>query len=301
MKSKKQTAAYVAIRTLFSCLGIFPLHIGRKLGAALGNVFFLCDSKHRNIALDNLAAAFRPEKTLRQTRVLARKIFQNLGQIVFEIAWSLRLKKKDFEKYFLINGLSYLRSAFDKGKGVLILTAHIGNWELLTIVAAMTGYPKSIVVRPLDFGPLEKFFAGLRTRFGGRLIPKKNSLRMVLRSLEQDEMVGLLMDQNVDWYDGVFVDFFGRLACTNKGLALLALKTGAPVVPLFVVRENSYFRAEFGREVPLIQTGDKTRDVEANTQQYTKIIESFICRYPDQWLWVHQRWKTRPYHEWPRG
>jgi KDO2-lipid IV(A) lauroyltransferase len=108
------------------------------------------------------------------------------------------------------------------------------------------------------------------------------------------------MDQNVDWYDGVFVDFFGHRACTNKGLARLALKTEAPVLPVFIVREGSLYRAEIGPEVPLIKTGDKTKDVEANTQQYNDVIEAFVRRYPDQWFWVHQRWKTRPYKPWPK-
>jgi len=291
---------YRAIVTLFMLLGIFPLDVGRRLGALLGHLIFVCDSKHRNIALQNLSHAFGREQGQREIRELGKRVFQNLGQILFEICWSLRLKKKDFHKYFSIRGLSNLKNAYEKAKGVLVLTGHMGNWELLTIIAAMTGYPLSIVVRPLDFRPLNEFFIKFRTRFGGRLIPKKHSMRMVLRSLRKGEMVALLMDQNVDWYDGVFVDFFGRLACTNKGLALLALHTGAPVVPVFLVRDKACFKAEFGPELPLIQTGDKTKDVEINTAQYNKVIESFIRRYPDQWFWVHQRWKTRPYHSWPR-
>jgi len=110
----------------------------------------------------------------------------------------------------------------------------------------------------------------------------------------------MLMDQNVDGYEGVFVDFFCRKAFTNKGLALLARKTEAPVVPVFLIRKESGFIVEIGKEVPLIKTDDKTKDIEANTQQYNKIIEDIIRRYPDQWLWVHQRWKTRPHQPWPK-
>jgi KDO2-lipid IV(A) lauroyltransferase len=125
-------------------------------------------------------------------------------------------------------------------------------------------------------------------------------MRKVLGILKQGEVIVMLMDQNVDWYEGVFVDFFGRRACTNKGLALLARKTEAPVVPVFLIRKESGFIVEIGQEVPLIKTGDKTKDIEANTQQYNKIIEDIIRRYPDQWFWVHQRWKTRPYQPWPK-
>jgi KDO2-lipid IV(A) lauroyltransferase len=113
-------------------------------------------------------------------------------------------------------------------------------------------------------------------------------------------MVALLMDQNVDWYEGVFVDFMGHRACTNKGLALLALKTGAPVVPCFMIREKKGFRAEFGPEISTLKTGDRQKDIEVNTREYNKIIENVIHRYPDQWFWIHQRWKTKPYQPWPR-
>jgi KDO2-lipid IV(A) lauroyltransferase len=260
----------------------------------------LVDKKHRNIVYRNLSNAFGDEKTCEEIRLLARQVFENLGKLLFEIGWALRLEQRQFDRYFRIVGLSNLQAAFRRDKGVLALTAHVGNWELLTNVAAMTGYPLSIVVRPLDFGPLEAFFTAFRTRFGGHLIPTKYSMRAVLKSLQRRHMVAMLMDQNVDWYDGVFVDFFGRLACTNKGMALLALKTGAPVVPVFLVRDKLGFRADFGPEIPLVKTGDKTKDIEMNTQQYNDVIETFIRRHPDQWFWVHQRWKTRPYKPWPR-
>ena len=298
--SKLQETVHKVISTLFKILGLVPRKWALILGDCMGHIIFLADKKHREIALNNLAHAFGHEKKPHEIRLLAKQVFKNLVQVLFEIGWSLRLNRKDFSKHFHIERLSRLRAAYEKGKGVLLLGAHLGSWELQTIVVAMAGHPTSIVVRPLDFGPLEEFFRKLRTRFGSKLIPKQHSMRMVLRSLEKRHVVGLMMDQNVDWYEGVFVEFFGRAACTNKGLALLALKSGAPVVPLFLVRDKMGFKAEFGPELPLVQTGDKIKDVEANTQQYTKVIESFIRRYPDQWFWLHQRWKTRPYQPWPR-
>jgi KDO2-lipid IV(A) lauroyltransferase len=181
-----------------------------------------------------------------------------------------------------------------------VLTGHFGNWELLSVIGAMLSYPLSVLYRPLDFKPLDRFFVKLRTRFEGKLIPLKRSMFAILKSLGRGEMVVLLMDQNVDWYEGVFVDFMGHRACTNKGLALIALKTKAPVIPAFLVREKEGFTAKFLPEIPLTISGDKTRDVEDNTQQYNQVIESFLRRYPDQWFWLHQRWKTRPYQPWPR-
>jgi len=290
-----------AIRALFRCLGRIPRKTAKRIGAFMGRLLFLLDKKHRRITLENLSRAFGRDKGPEAWGGLGRRVFENLGQILFEIGWATGLAKKDFNKHFEIRGLENLKKAFEKNRGVLILTAHVGNWELLTNIAAMTGFPLSIVVRPLDFGPLELFFRDFRTQFGAELIPTKNSMRMILRGLAKKHMVALLLDQNVDWYDGVFVSFFGRPACTNRGLALLAMKTGAPVVPVFLVRGKSGFFAEFGPEVPVIKTGDKTADVESNTQTYNDIIEAFVRRYPEQWFWVHQRWKTRPYHPWPAG
>ncbi len=288
------------ITVFFRLLGLIPRKWAAMLGNLVGQSVFLVDKKHREIALNNLAHAFGQSKKPHEIRLLAKQVFKNLAQVLFEIGWSLRLEREDFSEHFHVEGLPGLRAAYEKGRGVLVLSAHVGNWELQAIVGAMIGYPASIVVRPLDFRPLEAFFGKLRSRFGCELIPKQQSMRMVLRSLEKGRTVALLMDQNVAWYEGVFVEFFGRLACTNKGLALLALKTGAPVVPLFLVRDHTGFKAEFGPELPLVQTGDKIRDVEANTQQYTKVIESIVRRYPDQWFWLHQRWKTRPHQPWPR-
>jgi KDO2-lipid IV(A) lauroyltransferase len=178
----------------------------------------------------------------------------------------------------------------------------LGVWELLPLLSTMElkGWPANIVYRPLDYAPLEEFIVRHRTQFGAKLIKKSNALGEILKCLKRGELVALLMDQNVGWRKGVFAEFFGHRACTNKGLALLALKTRAPVVPLFLVREKSSYSVHIGEALPLITTGDRTKDLEANTQQYNTVIESFVRRFPDQWLWVHQRWKTRPYKPWPR-
>ena len=294
-----QEITYKVIVGLLKVLGLIPRKTAFKLGNFIGQILFLADRKHRKIALNNLTRSFGHEKSSYEIKILVRRIFKNLGQIIFEIGWSLRLERKDFQKYFNIQGLSNYRNAYKKGKGVLLLTAHMGNWELLSIIMAMAGYPVSVLYRPLDFFLLDRLFAMIRGRFGAELIPSAQSMRKILRSLKHGKVVGMLMDQNVDWYEGVFVDFFGHRTCTNKGMALLARRTESPVVPVFLVREKSGFRAEFGSEIPLIKTEDIRKDVEANTQQYNRVIESVIRQYPDQWFWVHQRWKTKPYCQWP--
>jgi len=291
---------YNAAEILFRFIGLVPRKSAVRIARFLGKVLFLVDRKHRKIALGNLMYAFGHQKSTYEIRFLAKQVFINLVKVVFEIGWSLNLDERRLSKHFKIDGHHHIKKAYEKGKGVLVLSAHCGNWELLSVVGGMINFPLSIVVRPLDFKPLNNFIFKLRTRFGGKNIPKGRSLRAIFRSLDRGELVLLLMDQNVDWYEGVFVDFMGHRACTNKGLALLALKTGAPVVPVFMVREKSGFRAEFGPEIYTVKTGDKQKDIEINTQEYNKVIENFICRYPDQWFWVHQRWKTKPYQPWPR-
>lgn len=295
-----EKAAYKGIKILFRLLGLIPQKWQRLSADFLGRIIFLTDRRHQRIVIDNLTHAFGGQKNRFEIRTLAKRVFMNLVLIIFEVAWSLSLEEKQLRKYFTIDGRSNIKNAYEKNKGVLALTAHFGNFELLAVIGAMIKNPLSVVVRPLSFKPLDRFFVDLRTRFGAKMIPKQRSFRAILRSLERKEIVVLLMDQNVDWYEGVFVDFMGRRACTNSGLALLALKTRAPVIPVVLIREKTGFRAEFGPEIPLIETGDKRKDVELNTLQYNRIIEDIVRRYPEQWFWVHQRWKTRPYHPWPK-
>ncbi len=289
-----------AISAVFSVLGVIPRDTAAHIAGLLGRIWFVIDKRHRDVALSNLSQVYAGAKSPAQIRALARQVFKNLVMILFEIGWSLRLNKKEFSRYFHIYGLHQLDAAYKKGRGVLVLTAHIGNWEFLSLVAGMLGYPMSAVYRPFDFAPLDDFFVGLRSRYGVKLFPKTSATRSVLRSLKNKELVGILLDQNTGVHRGVFADFLGRSACTNKGLAILALATGAPVVPVFLIREKDGFRVEFGAEIPLINTGDRSSDIAANTAQYNRIIASRILRYPDQWFWVHRRWKTLPYKPWPR-
>jgi KDO2-lipid IV(A) lauroyltransferase len=289
-----------AYKALLKFLGLFSRRWVARIADFLGGILFNVAKKHRRIVLDNLTYAFGHEKQPEEIEKIAQQVFINLVRVVLEIAWSLQLDERRISKHFKIDGYHHIKQAYEKGKGVLVLTAHFGNWELLSVIGGMIKFPQSVVVRPLDFKPLDHFVFKLRTRFGGKMIPKQRSFRKIIRRLHFGEMVYLLMDQNVDWYEGVFVDFMGHRACTNKGLALLALKTGAAVVPVFMVREKSGFRAEFGPEIITVQTGDRQKDIEINTQEYNRVIENVVRRYPDQWFWVHQRWKTKPYQAWPR-
>ena len=283
------------ITALFRMIGRIPGPIADSLAKAGAGLWFRIDRKHRNIAIQNMTKAFGHEKNLDQIRLLAFQSFYNIMRIPFEIGWSDLLTLPELHRHAELRGLHNVQAALAKGKGVLALTAHIGNWELLPLVAPMAGLSADIIYRPLDFLPLDAFFLRLRTRFGAGLIPNTHAMRKILRQLKNGHVVALLMDQNVDWYEGVFVDFFNHRACTNKGFALLALKTQAPVVPIFLLRSKNRYIVEFHPELELIRTGDRTHDIEANTLNYNQAIEAIIHRYPEQWFWVHQRWKTRPF------
>jgi Kdo2-lipid IVA lauroyltransferase/acyltransferase len=294
MNAILETIIYKAISAVFSALGMISRDRAVRLAGIIGHIWFVIDKRHRNVAIENLTHVYGREKSSREIRSLALRIFQNLALILFEIGWSLHFKEKDFYKVFKIVGLESVRSAYAKGKGVLALTIHIGNWELLMLAAGLLGFPMSAIYRPFDFKPLDRFFGDLRARYGAKLYPKSRAMRKILRSMRDKEIVGFLLDQNTNVQSGVFVDFFGKPACTHKGMAALALATAAPVISTFLVREGDRFRVEFGPEIPLIRTGDKDKDVIENTRQYNHVLESIILRYPEQWFWVHRRWKTKP-------
>lgn len=278
--------------------GHLSLAQARRIGTLLGRLIFRMDRRHRLIAMENIDRAF--DFSAEEKERFALRVFENLGMVLFETAWSLTRNERQLSGYFRIIGAQNIHYAYQEGKGVLALTAHFGNWELLTFVAALLRHPLSIVYRPLDFQPLEQFICHIRTRFGGEQIPRKKAFRRVIKSLSRGEMTALLMDQNVAMREGVFADFFGHPACTNAGLALLALKTKAPVVPVFLAREEHGFTAHFLPPLPLRETGDRIKDVENNTAQYNQVTEAFVRKYPDQWFWVHRRWNTKPFCPWPK-
>jgi len=275
-------------------LGLVPRHWAVRLADALGALSYALDTRHRRIALENLKRAFGREKTPAQLKRIAVAAFQNLVRIAFEIGWSLRLRPEEIMHHCRIQGLTHLRKAHAQGKGVLILTLHIGNWELLPLGVLVNGLKASLIYRPLDFEPADNFFYRYRSRFGAQPIPKKKSMRKVLSALKQQACIGILLDQDSGRTAGVFADFFGHSACTNKGMALLALKTKAPVLPAYLIRQGLDFEIVFGQEIPLIRAFQDGDDIQANTAQYNRVLEEIIRSHPEQWLWMHKRWKTHP-------
>ena len=198
-------------------------------------------------------------------------------------------------------GLEHYLTARERGQGVLIVTGHLGAWELSSFWHSLMGYPMTMVIRRLDNPRVDRLVNGIRCLHGNRVVHKDDFARGLLAAMRQGETVGILMDTNMTPPQGVFVPFFGVPACTASGLARMALRTGAAVLPGFLVWEEAehHYVLRFGEEIALARTGDDERDVVENTARFTAAIEECIRRYPDQWLWVHRRWKTRPAGEAP--
>jgi KDO2-lipid IV(A) lauroyltransferase len=297
----KETRVLHFAKGLLDLLATLPKGVNRKLAEALGWIWFLVDARHRGIALNNLELAWGDELDESARRNIARRNFIHLSRVMLEVPYLRKLTPENLDNYVNFHGLEHFNAALDKGKGLLVLASHFGNWEMMALAFSLRYHPANLVVRPLDNPILDTLINGIRTRGGNELITKKGSVRSVLRLLGQGEVVVLLIDQNLAWYDGVFVPFFKEIACTNKALAVLAMRTGAPVIPVYNVRQpDGSYQVVFEPEVELVRSGDTTRDIEDNTANFNRVIESYVRRYPEQWFWVHQRWKTRPYQPWPR-
>lgn len=279
---------------MVAALGRLPLPVGLWLGRRLGDVMYATLSHRRRLALDNLRRAY-PALPSRERARLARRAAQHLGMTMIELTRLLARPLDVTLERIDLEGVEHLRAVMAAHGRALLLTAHLGNWELLAAAHRLTGFPLSIVVRPLDVPWLDALAERLRARTGVELIDKRGALRRVLEALRRGRMIGILLDQNTARREGVFVDFFGRAASTSRSVALLALRTQTPVVPVFIRR------APGGRHTVLIHPAldlpgrnGPGAAVGELTARCTQAIERAIREAPEQWLWSHDRWRTRP-------
>jgi Kdo2-lipid IVA lauroyltransferase/acyltransferase len=292
---------YLILYSLVYLLSWIPKPLGLRLGNSLGDFFFRILSRRRQIALNNLAIAFGEEKTLQEREIIARQSFRQLGRHFFEALYLIRFDKKKLASYIEYENIQYFNEAVDQGRGVVFLTAHFGCWELLAVSSGYFLKPSFLIAKPLDFRPAERLVRAIREKSGNQCVSKEKSMRRLIQVLKEGGILATLMDQNIDWKDGVFVPFFNKLACTNKGLALLVRKTQVPVIPVFIIEQGQgHYRVVFSPPLPWLSFGDKTKEIEENSAQYNRVIEDMARKYPEQYFWVHQRWKTRPYQPWPR-
>ncbi|HUE81266.1 MAG TPA: lysophospholipid acyltransferase family protein [Pyrinomonadaceae bacterium] len=288
---------YALARSLIFGLGLLPRSVAIPVGLGLGRLAHLIAGNLRRTGERNLKLAFPEMSEVERKRIL-RGCFASLGRLLAEFSQFPRAtpdKLRQLIEYDRV-GLAHLREAEKSGRGIIFLTGHIGAWELLSFGWSALEYPISFLVRPLDNDQLEEFIDRIRTRFGNRAIDKKSAARQSLRVLRDGGTLGILSDLNTHPHEGVFVPFFGKLACTTAGIATLALKTDAVVIPTCAVWDQNRRRYFFRGDPPieLVRTGDTKKDVEVNTARFAEAMERLIRLYPDQWLWIHKRWKTRP-------
>jgi Kdo2-lipid IVA lauroyltransferase/acyltransferase len=286
---------YRLVYSSIQMMAHIPYPLGRFKGAGLGLLAYLIPMNRKKVALENIKQSFRGISGYEARRLL-RRVYMHYGRMLFETPHIIRLTRQNLDHYVIFEGIENLDRALGKDKGVFILTAHFGNWELMAAAVTLLWPKTAVVARPADFLPLDRAIGRLRSWHGAKIIPKQRAMRQIMQSVKEKQIIGILLDQNVDWYEGVFVPFLGRWACTNKGLALIALRTGTPVVPAFPIRQkDGRYRITLEKEIALRDTGDKKGDIEENTEVFTRIIEKYVREYPDHWFWFHKRWKTKNY------
>ena len=293
--SLRQRLEYGALRLMMAAVGVLPRRAARAVGAGIGAVIWTLLGRLRSVGLRNLELAF-PEKTAEERRRILRTLYRTLGWQIAEFCKMSGYTLESAARFIRYDGLENYVQARDKGKGVLVLTGHLGAWELSSFYHSLRGMPMSLVIRRLDNPLVDAYVNGIRCLHGNHVIHKDDFARGLLTAMHNGETVGILMDTNMTPPQGVFVPFFGVDACTASGLARVALRTGAAVLPGFLLWEESEKRyvLRFGEELELVRTGNAQEDVLANTALFAKTTEDYIRRYPEQWLWVHRRWKTRP-------
>src|SRR6059058_796255 len=295
----RQRLEYALAWVIIKTLGALPRSLSRAAAIALSWTIYLVHVRLRSVGMRNLALAF-PEKTRRERARILRGVFTALGRQLAEVCLFPKYTLENVGKVVVYDGFENFERALARGKGVLFLTAHLGAWELSAFAHSLYGYPLNIVMRPLDNPYLDRLTREYRTMHGNKAVDK-DFARGLIAAMRKGETVGVLMDTNMIASQGVFVDFFGIQACTASGVARIALKTDAAVVPGFTIWDPGLkkYRLRFDPAVTLVRSKNREADVIANTQLFTKVIEDYIRRYPEQWLWVHRRWKTRPPGEKP--
>jgi KDO2-lipid IV(A) lauroyltransferase len=280
-------------------LGWMPRGVARLLAGGLAWLVYTLMGRLRRVGLRNLELALPEVKSAEERAEILRGVYRHLGWQLVEFCRMPSYTEENTKGWIRTEGLENYFAARDRGKGVLVLTGHLGAWELSSFYHSLMGYPMGMVIRRLDNRRLDEFVNGIRCMHGNRVLHKDDFARGLLTAMRAGDTVGILMDTNMTPPQGVFVKFFGLMACTASGLARVALKTGAAVLPGFLLWEpkEQQYVLHFGEALEFSRSGDAEADVLAATQQCNDVLEAWIRRYPDQWLWIHRRWKTRPQGE----
>jgi len=281
-------------RSLLGISRVVPRPVLLAIGSAVGWLGYAFDGRHRRIAFDNLRLAYGEDYEPRWGRRIVKGCWRHFGRITVDSMALYRIPEQRLRNLVEYEGLEHIRGAYAQGKGVLLFSGHFGHWELTAMMQGYLGLPLYLVARPLDNPELERLLARLRERSGNRIVHKRNAVREMLRAVREKKGVAIVIDQDAR-SDGLFVPFFGQPASTTPTLGLLALRTGAVMIPTFSVPlGKGRYRVVYEPAVEIPSSGDRDRDVLEVTARCTAIIEKWVRRYPEQWLWMHRRWKTTP-------
>lgn len=260
-------------------------------------LFYHIGTKNRLITLHNLMRSF-PEKKPEEIVRLAKGVYRHFAMVVADYFDLPYMNRENIHQWVEVEGLENYQTAISGGKGLLTIMAHFGNWEMMTMAIPIYLHTIDIVYRPFDNPVIDNIVEYVRTVGGNSLIPKGGSGKKIMELLKQNHLIAILSDQNVARREGVFVDFFGRPACTGVGLAVMAMRSGAPVLPVFMARgKSNQYKLIIKPAIEAVCTGDYEADLVTNTQRFTKITEAVIREYPEQYFWFHQRWKTKPWQK----
>jgi Kdo2-lipid IVA lauroyltransferase/acyltransferase len=286
---------YAPVWLLANLMRLLPRPVVRAICISIALLIYAVHKRLRKVGMRNLDMAF-PDRGVKEKKRILRGVFISLGRQLAEFTLFPRYTRENVSRTVIYEGFENFAAAQARGKGVLFLTAHLGGWEISSFVHSLHGHPMNIVVRPLDNPLLNALVERYRTLHGNRTFSKQDYARGLIKALRNGEIIGILMDTNMTPPQGAFVDFFSVPACTATGIARVALHTDAAVVPAFCVWDKTLkkYRLCFEPAMKLVRSGDDEADALANTAMFTKEIERYVTKYPDQWLWVHRRWKTRP-------
>ncbi|MBI2835540.1 MAG: lysophospholipid acyltransferase family protein [Acidobacteria bacterium] len=289
----RQRLEYAGVRVVATAVRFMPCVLVRACGRILGFAFYVFDGPHRRLAYENLRAAF-PLRSRREQRAVARAVFAHFGRVLMELLKFSSLPPRRMLQMIEIEGEERVRSAHANGRGVLFFTGHFGFWEIHAIAHALLFSPTAVVGRALDNPQLNALLERVRSCTGNHVIYRRGAIRRILRALGSNDGVALLIDQHIQSGDAVYIDFFSRPAATTSALAALALRTGAPVIPVFALplpggRYKIIY--EHTVEPPRKDAPDAIREF---TQRCTDVLEMYVRRYPELWLWMHRRWRDIP-------
>lgn len=266
------------------------------LGGFFGGLAYAILPKYRNITLDNLRSAFADEKSEKEIKQIARDVFCNLGKTAVECLNLRKLNQEDISQLVEDRGISTLKKALSRAKGVIAVGSHLGNWEMCAAYAASADLDSTVIARRIYYHYYNNFLVSIRNSKGVKTLYRddKRVLRKSLEILNSNKILAIVPDQDVDSVDGVFVNFFGRKAYTPTGPVNLAMLSGAPLIPAFTVRKNGRLHFITDQPIYVESSGDRKKDILEYTQKWSDVVERYIRMYPSQWVWMHRRWKTKP-------